>query len=135
MASDCSELGGGLYMAEGRAWDSPLIKESAIDRFNAMAMDNPVYGHNSVLDTMSRFDTSGYYNLHDDDDELDQYVNTLFLDDVGEHSYDVDGDPYGEFKSQYSGAAPEVGESMYPEVAAQNAADFLAQFGKIFAGK
>jgi hypothetical protein len=76
---------------------------------------------------MSRFDNSNYFQMHDEDEELDQYVQTLFLDDVGEHGYDVDGDPYGEFKKEYDGPAPEVGETMYPEVAAQNAAAHTVQ--------
>lgn len=134
MANECGEIGG-LFMVDGPGWDAPVIKESALDRFNRMAMDNPMYGHNKILDTMSRFDNSNYFQMHDEDEELDKYVQTLFIDDVGEHGYDVDGDPYGEFKKEYNGPAPEVGETMYPEVAAQNAAAFLAQFGKLFAGK
>lgn len=122
-------------MVDGPGWnESPLKGEPAISRFNRMAMDDPVYGHNSILDTMSKFDNSQYYRVVDDEPELDDYVQTLFLDGTGEHAYDVDGDPYGEFKKEYSGPAPEAGESMYPELVARDAADFISQFGKIFAG-
>ena len=135
MADEVGEFGG-LVMVDGRGWTDDLPPESAIDRFNRMAMDNPIYGHNDVLDRMSRFDTSKYYAPPpvEDDPELDQYVQTLFLDGLGENGYDIDGDPYGEFKKEYSGPAPEANESMYPELDAANAADFISQFGKIFKG-
>ena len=133
MADDCGEIGG-LVMVDGPGWDSgPIEGEPAISRFNRMAMDNPVYGHNDILDRMSKFDTSGYYAIQDEEPELDEFVQTLWLDGVEDHGYSVDGDPYGEFKKGYAGVAPEAGESMYPEIAAQNAAEFISQFGKIFA--
>lgn len=135
MAGECGEVAG-LVMVDGPGWDSgPTEGEPAISRFNRMAMDNPIYGHNDILDTMSRFDNSRYYALQDVEPELDEFVQTLYLDGVGEHGYDVDGDPYGEFKKEYAGPAPDAGETMYPELAAQNAADFIAQFGKIFAAR
>jgi hypothetical protein len=134
MADDCGEIGG-LVMVDGPGWDSsPLEGEPAISRFNRMAMDNPIYGHNDILDTMSKFDNSKFYAIQDDEPELDEFVQTLWLDGVEDHGYNVDGDPYGEFKKGYDGPAPETGESMYPELAAQNAAEFISQFGKIFAG-
>lgn len=124
---------GGLVMVDGPGWDENLIPESAIDRFNRMAMDNPVYGHNSVLDTIEKFDNSRYYAIQDDEPELDACVQTLFLDGMGDHECSVDGDPYGDFKRDFSGPAPDAGEKMYPELAAEDAASFISQFGKIFA--
>lgn len=122
-------------MVDGPGWDeSPLKGEPAISRFNRMAMDDPMYGHNSILDTMSKFDNSRYYAMQDNEPELDEFVQTLFLDGADEHIYEVDGDPYGEFKKNYSGPAPEAGVSMYPELAARDAAEFVSRFGKIFAG-
>lgn len=133
MADECGEIGG-LVMVDGPGWDSsPLEGEPAISRFNRMAMDDPMYGHNDILDTMSKFDNSRFYMLQDEEPELDEFVQTLWLDGVEDHGYNVDGDPYGEFKKEYSGPTPETGENMYPELAAQNAAEFISQFGKIFA--
>jgi hypothetical protein len=112
------------------------VKEPGLDavsRFNRMAMDNPVYGHNSVLERIASFDNSDRFTS-DEEAELDAYVQTLFLEPLGEKGYGINGDPYGEFKKGYAGPAPESGESMYPELAAQNAAEFISQFGKIFAG-
>jgi hypothetical protein len=135
MADECGEVGG-LFMVDGPGWnDTGLPAVPAIDRFNRMAMDDPMYGHNDILERMSKFDNSRYYAMGEDDPELDEYVQTLFLDGMGDHACSVDGDPYGEFKKDFSGPAPDAGESMYPELAAANAADFISQFGKIFAGK
>ena len=136
MADDVGEVGGGLYMAEGRGWDDAgMDSVPAIDRFNRRAVDDPVYGHNDILARINEFDNSRYYGVVDTEPELDQYVQTLYLDNFGDNGYSVDGDPYGDFKKEYSGPAPDAGESMYPEVAAQNAADFIKQFGQIFAGQ
>jgi len=135
MAEEFGEVGG-LVMVDGPGWDAPVLKEPAISRYNRMAIDDPRFGHNDILDTISRFDNSRYYAIQDDDDdELDEFVRTLYLDDVGENGYNVDGDPYGQFKKEFDGVAPEPDQPMYPELAAQNAADFIAQFGKIFAGQ
>ena len=135
MADEFGEVGG-LVMAEGRGWDDVgLDSVPAIDRFNRMAVDNPVYGHNDILARIGEFDNSRYYSAVDNEPELDAYVQTLYLDNFGENGYSVDGDPYGEFKKGYAGPAPEAGERMYPEVAAQNAAEFIQKFGQIFAGQ
>lgn len=134
MAESTGEIGG-LVMVDGPGWnESPLRGEPAISRFNRMAMDDPMYGHNDVLDTVSHFDNSRYFSLCDDEPELDEYTQTLFLDNLGDNGYEVDGNPYGEFKKEYAGPAPETNVPMYPELAAENAADFISQFGKIFAG-
>lgn len=134
MAESTGEIGG-LMLVDGPGWSSSSVEaEPAIDRFNRMALDNPVYGRNSILERMSKFDNSKFYMLVDNEPELDEFVQTLFLDNLGENGYEVDGDPYGEFKKVYSGPAPEAGESMYPELAARDAAEFISQVGKIFAG-
>ena len=100
--------------------------------FNRMAMDNPVYGHNLVLERIASFDNSSRYT-EDDEAELDQYVQTLFLEPLGEHGYNVNGDPYGEFKKMQ---AELTGETYSPENSyAESAEDFMNSFSLIFGSR
>ena len=84
----------------------------AVTMFNRMAMDNPVYGHNSILERLNSFDNSARFS-NDEEAELDAYVQTLFLEPLGEKGYDVNGDPYGEFKKmQAELTGDEAGEDI-----------------------
>ena len=104
----------------------------AVSRFNRMAIDNPVYGHNSVLERIASFDNSGRFTS-DDEAELDAYVQTLFLEPLGERGYDVNGDPYGEFKKMQ---AELTGEEYTPENSyAESAEDFMNSFSLIFGSR
>lgn len=104
----------------------------AVTMFNRMAMDNPVYGHNLVLERIASFDNSSRYT-EDDEAELDQYVQTLFLEPLGEKGYDVNGDPYGEFKKMQ---AELTGETYSPENSyAESAEDFMNSFSLIFGSR
>ena len=67
----------------GRAEAAKEPGMDAVSRFNRMAMDNPMYGHNLVLERIASFDNSSRYT-EDDEAELDQYVQTLFLEPLGE---------------------------------------------------
>lgn len=104
----------------------------AVTMFNRMAMDNPMYGHNLVLERIASFDNSSRYT-EDDEAELDQYVQTLFLEPLGEKGYDVNGDPYGEFKKMQ---AELTGETYSPENSyAESAEDFMNSFSLIFGSR
>lgn len=104
----------------------------AVTMFNRMAMDNPVYGHNLVLERIASFDNSSRYT-EDDEAELDQYVQTLFLEPLGEKGYDVNGDSYGEFKKMQ---AELTGETYSPENSyAESAEDFMNSFSLIFGSR
>ena len=126
---------GGLYRVDGRGYNDTAPTESAVDRFNRWAMDNPIYGKNDVLERMSHFNNSSFFSVPDEP-ELDEYSQTLYLGGPVEH--DIDGDPYAEFKRMQTdlvGETPDeqqTAETFYPELASQNAAEFIAQFGKIF---
>lgn len=104
----------------------------AVTMFNRMAMDNPVYGHNLVLERIASFDNSSRYT-EDDETELDQYVQTLFLEPLGEKGYDVNGDSYGDFKKMQ---AELTGETYSPENSyAESAEDFMNSFSLIFGSR
>lgn len=104
----------------------------AVSRFNRMAMDNEMFGHNLVLERLASFDNSARFSS-DDEEELDAYVQTLFLEPLGERGYDVNGDPYGEFKKMQ---AELTGEKYEPENSyAESAEDFMNSFSLIFNGK
>lgn len=104
----------------------------AVTMFNRMAMDNPVYGHNLVLERIASFDNSSRYT-EDDEAELDQYVQTLFLEPLGERGYDVNGDSYGDFKKMQ---AELTGETYSPENSyAESAEDFMNSFSLIFGSR
>lgn len=104
----------------------------AVTMFNRMAMDNPVYGHNLVLERIASFDNSSRYT-EDDEAELDQYVQTLFLEPLGEKGYDVNGDSYGDFKKMQ---AELTGETYSPENSyAESAEDFMNSFSLIFGSR
>ena len=104
----------------------------AVTMFNRMAMDNPVYGHNLVLERIASFDNSSRYT-EDDEAELDQYVQTLFLEPLGEKGYDVNGDSYGDFKKMQ---ADLTGETYSPENSyAESAEDFMNSFSLIFGSR
>lgn len=111
------------------------VKEPGMDaltRFNRMAMDNPMYGHNLILERLNSFDNSARFT-NDDEAELDAYVQTLFLEPLGERGYDVNGDPYGEFKKMQ---AELTGETYSPENSyAESAADFMNSFSLIFGSR
>ena len=111
------------------------VKEPGMDaltRFNRMAMDNPMYGHNLVLERIASFDNSSRYT-EDDEAELDQYVQTLFLEPLGEKGYDVNGDSYGDFKKMQ---AELTGETYSPENSyAESAEDFMNSFSLIFGSR
>ena len=111
------------------------VKEPGMDavtRFNRMAMDNPMYGHNLILERLNSFDNSARF-INDDEAELDAYVQTLFLEPLGERGYDVNGDPYGEFKKMQ---AELTGETYSPENSyAESAADFMNSFSLIFGSR
>lgn len=108
------------------------VKEPGMDaltRFNRMAMDNPVYGHNLILERLNSFDNSARFT-NDEEAELDAYVQTLFLEPLGERGYNVNGDPYGEFKKMQ---AELTGETYSPENSyAESAEDFMNSFSLIF---
>lgn len=108
------------------------VKEPGMDaltRFNRMAMDNPMYGHNLILERLNSFDNSTRFS-NDEEAELDAYVQTLFLEPLGERGYNVNGDPYGEFKKMQ---AELTGETYSPENSyAESAADFMNSFSLIF---
>ena len=108
------------------------VKEPGMDaltRFNRMAMDNPMYGHNLILERLNSFDNSARFS-NDDEAELDAYVQTLFLEPLGERGYNVNGDPYGEFKKMQ---AELTGETYSPENSyAESAEDFMNSFSVIF---
>lgn len=104
----------------------------AVTMFNRMAMDNPVYGHNLVLERIASFDNSSRYT-EDDEAELDAYVQTLFLEPLGEHGYNVNGDPYGEFKKMQ---AELTGDTYSTENSyAESAEDFMNSFSLIFGSR
>lgn len=104
----------------------------AVTMFNRMAMDNPMYGHNLVLERIASFDNSSRYT-EDDEAELDQYVQTLFLEPLGEKGYDVNGDSYGDFKKMQ---AELTGETYSPENSyAESAEDFMNSFSLIFGSR
>ena len=104
----------------------------AVSRFNRMAMDNPVYGHNSVLERIASFDNSDRFTS-DEEAELDAYVQTLFLEPLGERGYGINGDPYGEFKKMQ---AELTGEEYTPENSyAESAEDFMNSFSLIFGNR
>lgn len=104
----------------------------AVTMFNRMAMDNPMYGHNLVLERIASFDNSSRYT-EDDEAELDQYVQTLFLEPLGEKGYDVNGDSYGDFKKMQ---AELIGEEYTPENSyAESAEDFMNSFSLIFGSR
>ena len=104
----------------------------AVTMFNRMAMDNPVYGHNLVLERIASFDNSSRYT-EDDEAELDQYVQTLFLEPLGEKGYDVNGDSYGDFKKMQ---AELTGETYSTENSyAESAEDFMNSFSLIFGSR
>lgn len=111
------------------------VKEPGMDaltRFNRMAMDNPMYGHNLVLERVNSFDNSARFSS-DDEAELDAYVQTLFLEPLGERGYNVNGDPYGEFKKMQ---AELTGETYSPENSyAESAEDFMNSFSLIFGSR
>ena len=111
------------------------VKEPGMDavtRFNRMAMDNPMYGHNLILERLNSFDNSARFT-NDDEAELDAYVQTLLLEPLGERGYDVNGDPYGEFKKMQ---AELTGETYSPENSyAESAADFMNSFSLIFGSR
>ena len=111
------------------------VKEPGMDavtRFNRMAMDNPMYGHNLILERLNSFDNSARFT-NDDEAELDAYVQTLFLEPLGERGYDVNGDSYGEFKKMQ---AELTGETYSPENSyAESAADFMNSFSLIFGSR
>ena len=111
------------------------VKEPGMDavtRFNRMAMDNPMYGHNLILERLNSFDNSARFT-NDDEAELDAYVQTLFLEPLGERGYDVNGDPYGEFKKMQ---AELIGEEYTPENSyAESAEDFMNSFSLIFGSR
>lgn len=111
------------------------VKEPGMDaltRFNRMAMDNPVYGHNSILERLNSFDNSARFT-NDDEAELDAYVQTLFLEPLGEKGYDVNGDSYGDFKKMQ---AELTGETYSPENSyAESAEDFMNSFSLIFGSR
>ena len=104
----------------------------AVTMFNRMAMDNPVYGHNLVLERIASFDNSSRYT-EDDEAELDQYVQTLFLEPLGEKGYDVNGDSYGDFKKMQ---AELTGDTYSTENSyAESAEDFMNSFSLIFGSR
>jgi len=104
----------------------------AVSRFNRMAMDNPVYGHNLVLERIASFDNGSRYT-EDDEAELDRYVQTLFLEPLGERGYVVNGDSYGDFKKMQ---AELTGEEYTPENSyAESAEDFMNSFSLIFGNR
>lgn len=127
---------GGLIMVDGKGWNDEPPQESAVDRFNRMAMDNPTFGRNLVLERLSKFNNASYYKLAEDEPDLDCYSQTIYLDGDGVTDSET-GDAYGEFKKMQGELTGNTGEPMngctYPELAAASAADFIAQFGKIFA--
>lgn len=104
----------------------------AVTMFNRMAMNNPVYGRNLVLERLATFDNSARFST-DDEAELDAYVQTLFLEPLGEHGYDVNGDSYGDFKKMQ---AEMTGQEYVPEDAyAESAEDFMNSFSLIFGSR
>jgi len=104
----------------------------AVTRFNRMAMDNPMYGHNLILERLSSFDNSARFTT-DAEEELDAYVQTLFLEPLGERGYNVNGDPYGEFKKMQAELA---GETYVPENSyAESEEDFMNSFSVIFGNR
>ena len=111
------------------------VKEPGMDavtRFNRMAMDNPMYGHNLILERLNSFDNSARFT-NDEEAELDAYVQTLFLEPLGERGYEVNGDPYGEFKKMQ---AELTGETYTPENSyAESAEDFMNSFSLIFGSR
>ena len=109
---------------------SPEPELSVLDRFNQMAMENPMFGRNAVLSRLSEFDNSGMYST-DEEPELDEYVQTLFLDNLGENGYDLNGDSYGEFKKMQGEMTGTPTEEESPTYA-QSAAEFMSNFGKVF---
>ena len=116
----------------GRADEVKEPGADAVTMFNRMAMDNPVYGHNLVLERIASFDNSSRYT-EDDEAELDQYVQTLFLEPLGEKGYDVNGDSYGDFKKMQ---ADLTGETYSPENSyAESAEDFMNSFSLIFGSR
>lgn len=116
----------------GRADEVKEPGADAVTMFNRMAMDNPVYGHNLVLERIASFDNSSRYT-EDDEAELDQYVQTLFLEPLGEKGYDVNGDSYGDFKKMQ---AELTGETYSPENSyAESAEDFMNSFSLIFGSR
>ena len=119
----------GLIIIGGRGEPEPQNGGSAIDRFNREAMDNAMFGRNLVLERLASFDNSGRFS-NDIEPELDQFVQTLYLEPLGDNGYDVNGDPYGQFKKMQ---AEMTGEEVVPENSyAENAADFMASFSAIF---
>lgn len=104
----------------------------AVTMFNRMAMDNPMYGHNLILERLNSFDNSARFS-NDDEAELDAYVQTLFLEPLGERGYDVNGDSYGDFKKMQ---AELIGEEYTPENSyAESAEDFMNSFSLIFGSR
>ena len=116
----------------GRADEVKEPGADAVTMFNRMAMDNPVYGHNLGLERLNSFDNSARFS-NDDEAELDAYVQTLFLEPLGERGYDVNGDPYGEFKKMQ---AELTGETYSPDNSyAESAEDFMNSFSLIFGSR
>ena len=116
----------------GRADEVKEPGADAVTMFNRMAMDNPVYGHNLILERLNSFDNSARFS-NDDEAELDAYVQTLFLEPLGERGYDVNGDSYGEFKKMQ---ADLTGETYSPENSyAESAEDFMNSFSLIFGSR
>ena len=116
----------------GRADEVKEPGADAVTMFNRMAMDNPVYGHNSILERLNSFDNSARFS-NDEEAELDAYVQTLFLEPLGEKGYDVNGDSYGDFKKMQ---AELIGEEYTPENSyAESAEDFMNSFSLIFGSR
>jgi len=119
-----------VFGGRGEAVKEPGL--DAVSRFNRMAMDNPMYGHNLVLERIASFDNSDRFTS-DNEAELDAYVQTLFLEPLGERGYGINGDPYGEFKKMQ---AELTGETYTPENSyAESAEDFMNSFSLIFGSR
>ena len=83
-----------------------------------------------IREAISRIRIEGLFL---DEAELDAYVQTLFLEPLGERGYDVNGDPYGEFKKMQ---AELTGETYTPENSyAESAEDFMNSFSLIFGSR
>ena len=114
----------------GRAEANDPERVDAVTRFNRMAVDDPRYGHNMILDRIASFDNSARFTT-DEEEELDKYVQTLFLEPLGNRGYDLNGECYGDYqKEQAASAGLEYQEE---NCYAENAADFLNSFGMLFA--
>ena len=122
----------GLIIFGGRGEPDTGVEFDAVSRFNREAMDNAMFGRNLILERLASFDNSSKFK-EDLEPELDEYVQTLFIEPLGDHGYDINGDPYGKFKEMQ---AEMTGEEVKTENSyAENAADFMASFGEIFGKK